>query len=138
MAKSRGNRVSPLRPYEVLFQMVIGKWISQALGTIVEIGVPDQLAKGARRYSREADFAFADVNPEDYVALVIPGGRAPEYIRNDSACQNIVRHFFQQHKPLPNYATPAFVGFRQAQRSCSCFGKHRSSESRKRTAHVSG
>jgi len=49
MAKSRGNRVSPLRPYEVLFQMVIGKWISQALGTIVEIGVPNQLAKGARR-----------------------------------------------------------------------------------------
>jgi len=31
--------------------MVIGKWISQALGTIVEIGVPDQLAKGARRCS---------------------------------------------------------------------------------------
>src|ERR1700682_3252082 len=31
--------------------MVIGKWISQALGTIVEIGVPEQLAKGARRCS---------------------------------------------------------------------------------------
>ena len=38
-------------PYEVLFQMVIGKWISQALGTTVEIGVPDQLAKGARQCS---------------------------------------------------------------------------------------
>ncbi len=44
MAKSRANRASPSRPYEVLFQMVIGKWISQALGTIVEIGVPEQLA----------------------------------------------------------------------------------------------
>jgi DNA-binding IclR family transcriptional regulator len=31
--------------------MVIGKWISQALGTVVEIGVPEQLAKGARRCS---------------------------------------------------------------------------------------
>jgi C-methyltransferase len=51
MAKSRGNQSSRSRPYEVLFQMVIGKWISQALGTIVEIGVPDQLAKGARRCS---------------------------------------------------------------------------------------
>src|SRR5690348_15746895 len=49
MAKSRANRTSPSRPYEALFQMVIGKWISQALGTVVEIGVPDQLAKGARR-----------------------------------------------------------------------------------------
>ena len=51
MARSRANRTSPSRPYEVLFQMVIGKWISQALGTIVEIGVPDQLAKGARQCS---------------------------------------------------------------------------------------
>ena len=28
---------------------MIGKWISQAVGTIVELGVPDLLAKGARR-----------------------------------------------------------------------------------------
>jgi SAM-dependent methyltransferase len=49
MAKSQANRTTPSRPYEALFQMVIGKWISQALGTIVEIGVPDELAKGARR-----------------------------------------------------------------------------------------
>ena len=38
-----------MRPYDFLFQMVIGKWISQALGTIVEIGVPDQLATGAAK-----------------------------------------------------------------------------------------
>ena len=37
------------RPSEILLQMVMGKWISQALGTVVEIGVPDLLAKGARR-----------------------------------------------------------------------------------------
>ena len=41
-----------------------------------------------------------DVNPADYVALVIPGGRAPEYIRNDTACQKIVRHFFENQKPM--------------------------------------
>ena len=51
MAKSRANRTSPARPYDLVFQMIIGKWISQALGTIVEIGVPDQLAKGARQCS---------------------------------------------------------------------------------------
>ena len=49
MTKRRAKRISPLRPYEIVFQMVIGKWISKALGAIVEIGVPDQLAKGARR-----------------------------------------------------------------------------------------
>src|SRR5436190_5080050 len=51
MAISRTSRASSSRPYEILFQMVIGKWISQALGTVVEIGVPDRLAKGARRCS---------------------------------------------------------------------------------------
>jgi len=54
MAKIRANRTSPPRPYEGLFQMVIGKWISQAVGTVIEIGVPDQLAKGARQCSHIA------------------------------------------------------------------------------------
>ncbi|HEY9411924.1 MAG TPA: DJ-1/PfpI family protein [Jiangellaceae bacterium] len=47
-----------------------------------------------------ADVAFADVNPADYVALVIPGGRAPEYIRNDPDAQRIVRHFFEGDAPV--------------------------------------
>jgi SAM-dependent methyltransferase len=51
MTNSRVNQTSRSRPYEVLFEMVIGKWISQALGTVVELGVPDRLAKGARRCS---------------------------------------------------------------------------------------
>ncbi len=51
-------------------------------------------------YSWDADFAFADVNAGDYAALVIPGGRAPEYIRNNSDCQKIVRHFFEHGKPV--------------------------------------
>jgi O-methyltransferase domain/Dimerisation domain len=49
MAKARRNGTSRLHPYQVLFQMIIGKWISQAIGTVVELGVPDQLAKGVRR-----------------------------------------------------------------------------------------
>src|SRR5271154_43097 len=51
-------------------------------------------------YSWDADLAFADVNPSDYVALVIPGGRAPEYIRNDANFKKIVREFFDQQKPV--------------------------------------
>jgi hypothetical protein len=49
MSKSRVKGVPTSRPYDFLFQMVISKWISQAIGTVVEIGVPDQLAKGARQ-----------------------------------------------------------------------------------------
>jgi protease I len=51
-------------------------------------------------YSWKADLAFADVRPADYVALVIPGGRAPEYIRNHPDCQRIIQHFFVQEKPV--------------------------------------
>src|SRR4051794_701082 len=51
-------------------------------------------------YTWEADLAFADVNPSDYVALVVPGGRAPEYIRNDADCQRVIQHFFSDEKPV--------------------------------------
>ncbi|MGH2396249.1 MAG: DJ-1/PfpI family protein [bacterium] len=51
-------------------------------------------------YSWDADLAFADVTPTEYVAVVIPGGRAPEYIRNNPDCQRIIRHFFEQEKPV--------------------------------------
>lgn len=46
------------------------------------------------------DLAFADVRPEDYQALVIPGGRAPEYIRTDPDVAHIVRHFFSRDLPV--------------------------------------
>jgi protease I len=51
-------------------------------------------------YTWDADLAFADVDPADYVALIVPGGRAPEYIRNDADCQRIVKHFFSEEKPV--------------------------------------
>ena len=51
-------------------------------------------------YTWPADLAFADVDPSQYVALVIPGGRAPEYIRNDPDVQRIAKHFFGEDKPV--------------------------------------
>ena len=51
-------------------------------------------------YTCDADVAFADVDPSDYAALVVPGGRAPEYIRNDRDFQRIVTHFFDDEKPV--------------------------------------
>jgi protease I len=47
-----------------------------------------------------ADLAFADVDPSQYAAVVVPGGRAPEYIRNDQDCQRILRYFMQEQKPV--------------------------------------
>ena len=51
-------------------------------------------------YSWPADLAFAEVDPTGYAALVIPGGRAPEYIRNDPDVLRIIRYFFGESKPV--------------------------------------
>ncbi|WP_431967398.1 DJ-1/PfpI family protein [Nocardia sp. bgisy134] len=51
-------------------------------------------------HSWPADLALADVAPENYGALVVPGGRAPEYLRNNPDCQRVVQHFAEQRKPI--------------------------------------
>ncbi len=43
---------------------------------------------------------FAEVREQDYDALVIPGGRAPEYIRLNPRVVEIVRHFAEADKPI--------------------------------------
>lgn len=44
--------------------------------------------------------SFDDINPDEYDALVIPGGRAPEYIRLNEKVLDITRHFAQDNKPI--------------------------------------
>lgn len=60
-------------------------------------------------YTWPADLAFKDVDPSDYVALVIPGGRAPEYLRNDKDVQRIVSHFFTQDNPIAHLCHGALI-----------------------------
>jgi protease I len=48
----------------------------------------------------DADLAFSEVEPERYVAVLIPGGRAPEVIRNDPDVRRIVAHFFEHDLPV--------------------------------------
>jgi len=60
-------------------------------------------------YTWDADLAFADVRPDEFAALVIPGGRAPEYIRNNPDCRRIVQHFFQHEKPVAQICHAALV-----------------------------
>ncbi len=43
---------------------------------------------------------FAEIDAADYDALLIPGGRAPEYIRLNEQVLNVVRHFGQAGKPI--------------------------------------
>ncbi len=43
---------------------------------------------------------FDKVNPEEYDGLVLPGGRAPEYIRLNPRVREIVKHFVDANKPI--------------------------------------
>ena len=94
------------------------------LGCTVHAACPDKAAgesvrtavhdfDGAQTYSEKPghDFtlnaAFAELDPADYDALVLPGGRAPEYLRLDGRVLSVVRHFFETpgrgglpHKPV--------------------------------------
>ncbi len=46
------------------------------------------------------NFTFDEVEAEKYDALVIPGGRAPEYIRLNETVIKIVRNFNKENKPV--------------------------------------
>ena len=49
-------------------------------------------------YGVEADLTFADVHVPDYEAILLLGGRAPEYLRHDEQVISIVRDFHTQEK----------------------------------------
>ena len=51
-------------------------------------------------YRFPSDIAFRDVRPEEYAALVISGGRAPEYLRYNDDLMRITRRFFEREKPV--------------------------------------
>lgn len=51
-------------------------------------------------YLIEPNALISEVNPSEYDGLVIPGGRAPEYLRLDENIQSIVKHFFAENKPI--------------------------------------
>lgn len=44
--------------------------------------------------------SFSEINPADYDGLVVPGGRAPEYLRLNDRVLQIVRHFDEADKPI--------------------------------------
>jgi len=51
-------------------------------------------------YTIQADIAFRDVKPQEYLGIFFSGGRAPEYLRYDEDLMRITRHFFEADKPI--------------------------------------
>jgi protease I len=46
------------------------------------------------------NYSFDEIRPENYDGLVLPGGRAPEYLRLDERVLELVRHFAADKKPI--------------------------------------
>src|SRR3982751_5349507 len=71
-------------------------------------------------YTIEADVAFKDVRPEEYVGIFFSGGRAPEYIREAPDLLRITRYFFEHNKPVASVChgveIPARAGCVQGRR----------------------
>lgn len=60
----------------------------------------DQTYVERRGHNFMLTYDFDKVNPADYDGLVIPGGRAPEYIRLNDKVIEYTRHFFEENKPV--------------------------------------
>jgi protease I len=60
----------------------------------------DQTYTEKRGHNFTLNATFDEVSAADYDALVIPGGRAPEYLRLNAKVLDIVRHFDQADKPI--------------------------------------
>ena len=89
----------------------------QMVGHVVHAVCPDKRAgqyvrtaihdfEGEQTYSEKPghnfvlNATFADIRLQDYSGLVIPGGRAPEYLRLNPRVLEVVRHFAEADKPI--------------------------------------
>ena len=73
-----------------------GEWVQTAVHDFE--GDQTYSEKPGHRFTLNA--TFAEVRPEAYDALVIPGGRAPEYLRLNEQVLSVVRHFASTGKPI--------------------------------------
>ena len=60
----------------------------------------DQTYLEERGHDFQLNATMSDVDPADYDGLVVPGGRAPEYLRTHDVVLETVRHFFEVDKPV--------------------------------------
>ncbi|MDO8876337.1 MAG: DJ-1/PfpI family protein [Pseudolabrys sp.] len=86
-----GHRVDAVCP---------GKKAGEAIATAIHDFEGQQTYSEKRGHNFTLNADFAEAKPEDYDALVIPGGRAPEYLRLNADVIAAVRHFFDANKPV--------------------------------------
>lgn len=77
-----------------------GKKAGEKIRTAIHDFEGDQTYTEKRGHDFTLNATFADARGSDYDALVIAGGRAPEYLRIDETLLDTVRHFFTTEKPV--------------------------------------
>lgn len=76
------------------------KKAGEAIATAIHDFEGQQTYSEKRGHNFSLNATFADIKAEQYDALVIPGGRAPEYLRLDPRVIAMVQHFFKTSKPV--------------------------------------
>jgi protease I len=101
-----------------------GKRAGESVRTAIHDFEGDQTYSEKRGHNFALNATFDEVREADYQALVIPGGRAPEYIRLNPRVLEIVRHFAAADKPIAAICHAAQVlaaaGVLEG-KSCSCY-----------------
>jgi protease I len=77
-----------------------GKKSGEQIRTAVHDFEGDQTYSEKPGHNFTLNASFDQVQPADYAGLVIPGGRAPEYLRLDPRVLALVKHFVDQRKPI--------------------------------------
>lgn len=77
-----------------------GKKSGEKVRTAVHDFEGDQTYSEKPGHQFALNATFAEIDPKSYDALVIPGGRAPEYLRLNPRVVALVRHFFEANKPV--------------------------------------
>ncbi|WP_202214830.1 DJ-1/PfpI family protein [Methylacidimicrobium sp. AP8] len=86
-----GHRVDAVCP---------GKRAGESVKTAIHDFEGDQTYSEKPGHRFVLNASFAEIDPGRYDALVIPGGRAPEYLRLEPAVLSLVRHFLDERKPV--------------------------------------
>src|SRR5438105_14153536 len=77
-----------------------GKKAGEVVRTAIHDFEGDQTYSEKRGHNFSLNATFEQIKPEQYDALVLPGGRAPEYIRLNARVLEIVGHFAEAKKPI--------------------------------------
>jgi protease I len=77
-----------------------GKKAGDTVRTAIHDFEGDQTYSEKRGHNFSLNASFEEVKAESYDALVIPGGRAPEYLRMNEQVLETVRHFVRAGKPV--------------------------------------